>query len=241
VEYRLERTSEGWCVIRADTEDASGEVVAGPFSRGEAIAWVQERGNETEALSQREGAAARAEAGSDVAIVAALKAAIDRPPAAPRGRPVPGHPRKADIAFEYYWQLRRGKSAPRAVATVAKAYGKSTDHVRKIRQEYAPVANYDDRLLTELRAQAFERRMRPAKATQPPKVSSTGLDGAKDWLIGLLRKLGPTPAQDVYRRAAVAGYSRRTIERAKAVLGIASPRGGKGSSWQLRNSAKRRI
>lgn len=231
----LIQTPEGWFV------EANGERV-GPFPhRGAAVDWMLNQEIDREQQESQRAAEARTEALSDSGLVRALEEAIRHPPKPPRGRGVPDHPREADIAFEYYWRIRQRSNPARAVAAVAKEFSCTPDHVRKIRAEYAPVATYDDRLLEQLRAQALQRRG-PRTRPQPPRRRATRKT-ADEWLRDLLKR-GPMPAQDVYQRAAVAGFSRRTIERAKQMLSIVCPRGGKNSEWRLpaaSNSAKRRI
>lgn len=241
--YRLELTSEGWVIVRMDDAQADstgGEVCAGPFPhRPDAIAWVQERGQEAEHEEQQREARHRAELLSDAGMLRALKEAIKRPPRPPRGRPAVDNSREEDIAFEYYWQVKVGKrNSARTVAVVARAYRVTPDHVRKVRAKFAPVAAYDDDLLTQLRAQALRRRTKPP----PTKPSPQKLLSAKDWLVSLLEKLGPTLADNVYRRAKFAGFSRRTIERTKQLAGIVSARSGRAWVWMLpTKGAKRRI
>ena len=238
-------TREGWFV------EANGERV-GPFPhRGAAVDWMLEHERAREHEARQQAAKERAEALSDSGLARALEEAIRHPPKSPRGRGVPDHPREADIAFEYYWRIRPRRNRARAITAVAKAravaavakeFGCTADHVRKVRAEYTPVAKYDNDLLEQLRADAVQRRTRkPEAIPKAPKPMTH--ESAQQWLRSLL-KPGSAPARDVYRRAAVAGFSRRTIERAKVSLGIVSARGGRNSKWQLPtvpNSAKRRI
>jgi hypothetical protein len=239
---------------------------AGPFSTYEAAAmWINGRDPEQVGKEARASAAAlRAALLSDQALADALIVAanvgevnaarsrlanllqqhgIRFEPAASgvRGRPVPDHPREADIAFEYYWRLRQRRRLPNTVAAVAKVYGVTADHVRKVRKEYAAVADYDRHLLKGLRAQAVARRTKPPNL--PPRRQSPKSEQARQWLSTLLGHSPTLSSQAIYRRAAVAGFSRRTIERAKASLGIISARGGRTSSWKLPapETAKSRI
>lgn len=235
VMYRLGLISEGWVVIRVDgaqPDSTSGERCAGPFPhRPDAIAWVQERGQEAEREKQQRAAEQRAESFSDEGLVRALKEAIEHPPQPPRGRPASDNSREADIAFEYYWQIKIDKRNPtRAVASVAKVYRVTADHVRKVRDEFTSAAAYDDHLLTELRAQAVQRRTQPPPAKPSPQTSQSAKD-AKDWLVSLFEKLGPMAADEVFQRAKLAGFSRRTIERAKQSAGIVSTRSGRTWVW----------
>lgn len=66
----------------------------------------------------------------------------------------------------------------------------------------------------------------------------TERDEAADWLRNLLAE-GPLSAKDVQRNAREAGFSWRTVERAKAILGIkpAKTRFSGGWEWALPNPA----
>jgi hypothetical protein len=226
--YRIEQTPPGWSVFRAGDEAS----VAGPFpSHQAAREWIEQQGREAEIKAQHEASEARAEALSDPELARTLKAAIENPPPPPRGRPPPDASREADIAFEYYWRVRQHRRLPNTTAAVAKVYGVTADHVRKVRKEYAAVANYDRHLLKELRAQAVERRTKPPKL--PHRRESPKSEQARQWLRALLEHNSMLSSGVIYRRADVAGFSRRTIERAKASLGVISARGGRSSSWRL--------
>lgn len=230
--YQLEQTPDGkWFAIDVD---AAGRAF-GPFAhRGAAVDAMTARSAEAEREERAKAAAARAEALSDAALAEALGAEIANPSPHPRGRPVPDNPIEADIAFEYYWRVRQGAKPADAVMTVVAEFSApdhkiSADHVRKVRAEYSAVSTYDTHLLEQLRAQAFQRRH--ATPLQPAVRRKKGED-AEDFLRTTLAD-GPLLAQEVFQRANAAGFSRRTLERAKSSLGVVSPRGGRLSTWRL--------
>ena len=55
-------------------------------------------------------------------------------------------------------------------------------------------------------------------------------DEIKDWLLEALRD-NPTPAKEMKKKAADAGFSWRTIERVKAALGVRSKKHGQFGPW----------
>ncbi len=59
------------------------------------------------------------------------------------------------------------------------------------------------------------------------------LDTAAKWLEGLLSR-GPLAATDVERMALAAGFSKRTLERARRSLRIATSNCGQGTPWIMR-------
>lgn len=230
--YQLVQTPDGkWFAIDVDTAGRA----FGPFAhRGAAVDAMTARSAEEERQERAKAAAARAEALSDAALAEALGAEIANPSPPPRGRPVPDNPIEADIAFEYYWRVRQGTKPADAVVTVVAEFSTpdhkiSADHVRKVRAEYSAVGAYDDHLLEQLRAQAFQRRHTTPRQPTPPQRKGAS---AEDFLRATLAD-GPLLAQEVFRRGTAAGFSRRTLERAKSALGVVSPRGGRLSTWRL--------
>lgn len=227
--YQAAQAQDGtWYAVSPD-----GNLV-GPFPhRGALNDWIL-----TNALDERHKAAELRAKLSDEDLARILAEAIRNPPEAPRGRGTPDNSREADIAFEYYWRIRHSARPRRAVTEVASEFGCTADHVRKVRAEYAPVASYDDDLLEQLRLDALQRRSgQPLTTTSKSKPVT-----AQDWLRSLLAS-GPMLAREIFRRGEMAGFSKRTLERAKQSLGIVSPAGGRSSNWRLpaRNSAKNRI
>jgi hypothetical protein len=144
------------------------------------------------------------------------------------------------------WILQQGQSAEREqqlaaaevradrrtliVADIAKEFACSTDFVRKCRKEYAPIAGYDTDLLTQLRAQALERRSQVS--VLGPSARPSALDEAREFLLAVLA-MGPVLAEKVYQDGKIAGHSARTPDRAKKLLAIISVRTGKGWAWAL--------
>ena len=63
--------------------------------------------------------------------------------------------------------------------------------------------------------------------------ASNALDEAVDWLRGILAG-GPVPAKDVKQRAQRDGIAPRTLDRAKARLGVRATREGFGGPWVWR-------
>lgn len=63
----------------------------------------------------------------------------------------------------------------------------------------------------------------------------SAVQDAKEWLADLLRD-GPKPAAEVYAAAKQAGHPQRTVQRAKAQLGVRSEKLGSGSwVWKIAN------
>lgn len=232
--YQLVQTPDGqWFAVDVDADGAA----FGPFPhRGAAVDAMTARSAATERQARAEAARGRA-ALSDADLAKVLAAEIAKPSPPPRGRPVPDNPREADIALEYYWSLRKGMKPADAVLTVVGEFSTpkrkvSADHVRKVRAEYSPVGMYDDHLLEQLRAQAFQRRTAAPNAPKAPPVRKRKADAAQDWLRRTLAD-GPVLAQEVVRRGEAEGFPRRTLERAKKALRISSPREARLSSWKL--------
>jgi hypothetical protein len=239
--------------------------VAGPFPhRGKASDWVIRRGQEIELEAQERAGHARSEMMSGPKFINAIRVAMgDGTPPAPRGRPVSDYSRETMLAFEYYWRIRqpgtgkhkRRPSAGRVIAAIAKEYHCTPGHVRKVRKEYAPLGrkviikrgansagrkvvwDWDDDLLTQLRAQALANHKRPiSRPKSTPKLPL--LKQAELWLQQLLSR-GPVQFGTVKQRARVAGLTFRTVERAKSALGVTSQRIGSTWAWKLTSRAPR--
>jgi hypothetical protein len=67
-------------------------------------------------------------------------------------------------------------------------------------------------------------------AAAAPPARDTAIEDAKDALAGWLDG-GPVPSEDLYRRAADAGISRRTLHRAKDALGVRASKAGFAGPW----------
>jgi hypothetical protein len=230
VVFRIKPTDRGFSVTENE------RVVAGPFqSYGEAADWIVQHGSEIDREERDEHVRALGKARAELlpAIHKEIKDAIATPSAAlhqGRGHPVADNSHESLLAYEYYWRVRRRSASPtRVIAKVAKKYDCTPDHVRKIRTEYAPIEHYDDDLLTQLRAQALKWRKHPPVRVVPAAELSQ-LERAELWLRGLLTS-GSFQADEVKRLAGQAGLKGRTLERAKASIGIKSVRAGRLSTW----------
>jgi hypothetical protein len=225
--YQVLRGPQGWVVVPASESVNEAAQVAGPFSlRDEAIAWIQDRGGNAESRELKAAAELRAHLMSDPALVAALQDAVRNPPTARRGRPAPDNGKSQRVAIEYYWRKRHDNGATRIIAAVAKEHGCTPDFVRKCRKEFAPIASWDDELLSQMRAQ------QSSSSAQPFEPSRSKTENVQDYLRRLLAN-GALPAKEVYHRGRIAGFSEKTIDRAKQSTGIVSERAGKVWTWKL--------
>ncbi len=225
--YQAAQAQDGtWYAVSPD-----GTLV-GPFpNRGVLNEWILTSAAQMALGEQQEAAQLREKLMSDEELARALSEAIRQPPKAPRGRGVPDNSLEADIAFEYYWRIRHGWRPAHAVAGIARERGCTLDHVRQVRSEYAPVASYDDRLLEHLRAEAHQRCSGKAPLVAC-STNETNPESPQEWLRALLGS-GPMLAREVFQRGEMAGFSKRTLERAKQALRVVSAPGGRNSSWKL--------
>jgi hypothetical protein len=228
LEYRIDKAPEGWYVLRAGAEDASGERIAGPFhTRGQACDFIVEIGRAQAQEEQQSAAEIRARLISDDAIIQALTC-VSRLPVKLRGRPHAERSRKCQVAVEYYWRVRQGMKPTFVISAIAQEFACTPDFVRKCRDEYKPVAAYDSDLLVHLRCGYLAPE---TKAPTDTTVRSTSRR-AQEFLKTVLAKDAVSAAK-VYRASAKAGFSKRTIDRAKKALAIETAREGGRRTWRL--------
>ncbi len=142
-----------------------------------------------------------------------------------RGRPRTERPKDLRVAATFFLQRKESRSGERAtLRAVAKLFRCSLDYVRKCQKKYAPMGSYT-------RDDLIHLLCTPSPRTLAPSARSRQSDAAS-FLRRILAK-GCLSSREIARHATAAGYSKRTIIRAKKALGILAVRTGRHWAWQL--------
>jgi hypothetical protein len=142
------------------------------------------------------------------------------------GRPSSDRPKGTRVAAAFYLRrkFRARESEKVTTRAIAKEHSCTEDYVRKLARKYRPLNSFDRDDLVHL-----------LSVPRTASLSSPKLRGRSDARAFLSHILatGPIPKSDIESRAKLAGYSTRTLARAKKDLGISAIRSGKGWSWKL--------